>query len=244
MMTEDDMKNELAFACRALFDQGCMEGIGGHVSVRSRQPEVYLVNRLDREFSETTPDDIVTTAFDGTSLAGPKIPPPGSRFHPEIYERRPDVHAIVHTHASWIARFGVLGRPLRLTSLDAGFLHGKVAAVDGPFGSVADAAEQQGVTAVIMPHHGAVTVGPDLGIAVVYHILLNRAARTDLILGERPVREMTADEVAWQIAGITKGHYFDHMWALMRRKGMRSLGLSVDDSDEARNSADLVSAEA
>jgi hypothetical protein len=161
------------------------------------------------------------------SLADRRSRPRGSRFHAEIYQRRPDIHAIVHTHASWIGRLSVLNRSPRLTSLDAGFLHEKVAVIDGPFASVADAAENQGIVAVIMPHHGAVTNALDLGVAVV---LLNPAAQTDVIFGDQPVREMTVDEVAWLINGTTQGGYCDHTWQLLRRRGMRSLSIPIDDS--------------
>ncbi|WP_344595759.1 class II aldolase/adducin family protein [Streptomyces violaceusniger] len=41
--------------------------------------------------------------------------------------------------------------------------------------------------AILMPHHGAVTVGPDIGTAVMYAVLLERACRTQLLAG-RPDR--------------------------------------------------------
>ena len=65
-------------------------------------------------------------------LDGKPVDPQGKRafierfIHAEIYRARPDVNAVVHSHAPSVIPFGVTATPLRPVSHMAGFLLGAV----------------------------------------------------------------------------------------------------------------------
>ena len=81
----------------------------GHVSARHPdRPDRYLLSRsLAPEL--VTRDDIMT--FDLASIAqdGDTRTPYLERFiHGEIYAQRPDVHAVVHSHAAAVVPFAAI----------------------------------------------------------------------------------------------------------------------------------------
>ena len=79
----------------------------GHVSIRHPQkPDLYLLSRsLSPEF--VTRSDIIEFKLDGTPVNDDR-PPYLERFiHGAIYEARPDVNAVIHSHAEDVLPFSI-----------------------------------------------------------------------------------------------------------------------------------------
>src|SRR5260221_14122459 len=51
-------------------------------------------------------------------------PNPGVRFHIWIYRKRPDVNAIIHTHAPYASALAATGQPLKTIHMVRGMLQG------------------------------------------------------------------------------------------------------------------------
>jgi len=60
------------------------------------------------------------------------------RFHVWIYRNRPDVQAIVHTHAPHASALAATGKPLKTIHMDGAMLHGCAHLEDWPGVPVAD----------------------------------------------------------------------------------------------------------
>lgn len=104
-----------------------------------------------------------------------------------IYDRRPDVHAIVHSHSPHATAWSFLGAPLRLPTEELDALGGPVATADhGPTGSAELAFAVAGAIgdrrAVLMARHGAVGVGADLEDALSACALVEHQAQIELLL--------------------------------------------------------------
>jgi L-fuculose-phosphate aldolase len=138
-------------------------------------------------FEEVDADRVVLVAPAGDVLDGD-----GKRhfeypIHTEIMARRSDIGCVVHTHAPALAAFASLDEPLRPISHDAVPFALLPRFTDtGALIATADLgralAETLGdANAALMPHHGAVTAGPDPATAVMYAVLLERACRTQLM---------------------------------------------------------------
>ena len=63
---------------------------------------------------------------------------PGVRFHIWIYRNRPDVKAIVHTHAPYASALAATGKPLKTIHMDSAMLHGTAHLPEWPGVPVAD----------------------------------------------------------------------------------------------------------
>lgn len=104
---------ELVTANRILAREGIVDAFG-HVSIRHpRQADRYCLSRARApECIEAA--DIMEFAIDGTPIDPRGRKPYAERFiHGAIYEVRPEVRAVVHTHSPGIIPFGVTGVPLR-----------------------------------------------------------------------------------------------------------------------------------
>jgi len=118
-----ELIDEFVVGNRILADQGVIADGFGHLSVRSpADPGRFFMSRA-RAAGLVTADDVME--FD---LAGKAVDERGRRMfserfiHAEIYKARPEVNAVVHSHAPALLPFGVTGTPLRPVSHMAGFL--------------------------------------------------------------------------------------------------------------------------
>jgi ribulose-5-phosphate 4-epimerase/fuculose-1-phosphate aldolase len=172
---------DLVLANRILSAHGIVDAFG-HVSARSdADPERFLLAR-DMAPAIVEAQDVMAFALDGTPLDGDARRPYLERFiHGSIYRARPDVGAVVHSHAASLIPFGVVrGVALRPVFHMSSFLRGAVpvfeirdaAGADNDM-LVRDAALGDALAnvlgaepAVLMRGHGATVVGRTVREAV------------------------------------------------------------------------------
>jgi ribulose-5-phosphate 4-epimerase/fuculose-1-phosphate aldolase len=118
--------DDLVIADHILVGQGVLDAFG-HVSVRHpKNPQRFLMSRALAPALVKT-EDIMEYDLDGNA-----VDPKGrtsflERFiHSEIYRARPDVKAIIHSHAPAVIAFGTTQTPLRPITLVAAFLPQRV----------------------------------------------------------------------------------------------------------------------
>ena len=102
---------DLVIANRILAKEDVVDAYG-HVSIRHPQkPDRYLLSRsLSPEF--VTRGDIIEFMLDGQPVNDSR-PPYLERFiHGAIYEARPDVNAVIHSHAEDILPFSISKTPM------------------------------------------------------------------------------------------------------------------------------------
>jgi len=186
---------ELALANHILYDQGIVDAFG-HVSVRDpADPRRFL---LSRNMAPPLVDaaDILPFALDGRpDLAAP---PPVylERFiHAAIYAARPDVQAVVHSHAPSILPFGAVpGAALCPICHMGGFIPPQTPIFEirdagGPATDMLIRTEALGAALartlgshalVLMRGHGMTVVGGDLRQAVFRSVYVETNARIQL----------------------------------------------------------------
>ena len=118
--------NDLVIASHVLAQQGVLDGFG-HVSIRHpKSPQRFLMSRSLAP-ALVTADDIMEYDLDGNPVDARGRSSFLERFiHSEIYRARPDVSAVVHSHAPAVIPFGVTQVPLRPMIHLAGFLPERV----------------------------------------------------------------------------------------------------------------------
>jgi HCOMODA/2-hydroxy-3-carboxy-muconic semialdehyde decarboxylase len=213
---------DIATASRILADQGVLDAFG-HVSVRHpKNPERFLMSRSLAP-ALVTADDILELDLAGNAVdaRGPSLFL--ERFiHAEIYRRRPDVMAIVHSHSPTVIPFGVTTRPMLAMYHNAAFLAGGVPIFDirDKFGATDMLVRNSDIgralaeslgdkPVVLMRGHGNVATGPSLQIAVFRAIYTEVDARLELqaigiggpIAALTPEEGIKADKVNEQIVG-------------------------------------------
>lgn len=223
-MSHPHLRDDVLEACRALAAYGLGPGIGGHVSIRIPGERAYWTNLLDRSFEEMTIDDIVLLDFEGTVLdgGGGRDVSPGIGFHPGIYSLRDDVGAIVHTHGFWITAQSAFARPPKIWHNLCTYFVGRTAvAPDDDIESIAPALTGTDV-AIVIPWHGAITVGRTIGEAAALHVTFDYACRLDVTMANTGAEPMPDDVHARILALVKTADYLDNTWQLMKRKGARA----------------------
>jgi ribulose-5-phosphate 4-epimerase/fuculose-1-phosphate aldolase len=206
-----DVFEDLVAANRILATEGVLDAYG-HVSIRHPgDPHRYLLSRSLAPASVTA-DDIIEYDLDSNPIDSKGRTSVLERFiHGEIYKRRVDVRAVIHSHSPAVIPFSVTRQPLRPVSHGASFLHGGVPVWDVRDIQDPDAAamlvrnralgEALASTlgdkfVVLMRGHGNVVVGPSVQIAVRYAIYTESNARLQAIALSfgGPINYISAEE--------------------------------------------------
>ena len=104
---------ELVTANRILAREGVVDAFG-HASIRHPDhPDRYILSRA-RAPECIEPDDLLEFTLTGEPIAAAGGKPYAERhIHGAIYERRPDVRAVIHHHSPAVIPFGVTGIALQ-----------------------------------------------------------------------------------------------------------------------------------
>lgn len=141
-----------------------------------RDPETGLIYILPQPserqpihgWNMITSADVAVIDQQGNVVGPPEnLPTVEAPMHLRIYEARPDVNAIVHSHGVWSQIFAAVRQDIPCLTIDAfHFLLGEVKCAE--FGRVASETLAQNIIealgdrrAALMAGHGAACVGPD-----------------------------------------------------------------------------------
>jgi len=175
----------LALACRILAAEGHESGLAGQVTARAEKPDTWWTLEFGYGFDEATAGRMVLVDEDLKPLSGGR-PNPGVRFHVWIYRKRPDVRAIIHTHAPYASALAATGQPLKTIHMDSAMLHGTAHLPDWPGVPVAD---DEGRTisgalgeakTILLANHGLLATGTSVEEAAYLAVFFERAARMQL----------------------------------------------------------------
>lgn len=206
----DDPRRLVSVGSRVLGLEDQSDLVWGHLSMRDPDGRGVWMKRSTIGFGEVEPDDVLLVGRDGDVLDGDGRRHAEYPIHTEIMAARPDVRAVVHSHAANAVAFAALGVPLRPVSHEGTLftppdiarftLTGDLILTADLGTALADALGDR--NAVLMVNHGIAVAAADVPTAVVTAILLDRACATQL-------RAMAAGEIV---------HWSDEDEALAKRE--------------------------
>jgi len=153
-------------AARRLADGGMNPGRSGNLSVRVDAG--FIVTPSGAPYETLHPDDLVLLIADGSPEREQRTPSTEWRLHRDLYARRPEVAAVVHTHSPFATTLACLRRPIPSFHYEVAFAGGTdIRCADyATFGtqafSDATLAAMEGRKACLLANHGAVAVGPSI----------------------------------------------------------------------------------
>ena len=193
------LREQIVTACKHLDSSGLNRGTSGNVSCR--EGEHFLITPTGVPVDEITPSKIVSLDFEG-KVMGPGKPSSEWQFHSAIFKARPEINAVVHTHAPHATALACLREDLPP-------FHYMIAIAGGDsvrcapyalFGT--DTLSQHAVTALadrkacLLANHGMITLGRNLDEAMAVAIELESLCQQYLIARQvgHPVL-LSADEM-------------------------------------------------
>ena len=195
-------RDQLVATMKRIYDSGMTTLSGGNLSLKDEEGDIWITPAgVDK--GKLTPADIARVRVSG-EVEGRRSPSSELPFHTAIYERRPDLGAIVHAHAPALVAFSIV-RNIPHTDVlpHVHRLCGPVGyapyALTGShrLGETIAATFAEGYNVVLLENHGAVTAGPDLLTAFQRLEAWEFCARSSLqaqMLGA--VRRLDEDELA------------------------------------------------
>ncbi|NKB39346.1 MAG: aldolase [Gammaproteobacteria bacterium] len=182
------LAESIIIATRKLADDGHSPFLAGQVTVRDEQRDTFWTSDLMKNFAEVTYADLIRFDRQMEVVEGEAMPNPAVRFHLWIYENRPDINAIVHTHPPYASALSMLEEELVVAHMDAMPVYGQCAFVAEwpgvPVGNsegelIANALGKTNKTA-LLGHHGIIATGKSLAEALYLAITLENAARLQM----------------------------------------------------------------
>ena len=105
------LRQKVAVACRIVAADGQGGGIAGQVSARL-EDSTFWTQTFGLGFEEAKASNQIRINPNLEVVEGNGKPNPGNRFHSYTYRRRPDICAVVHTHAPHAMALSMIGVPL------------------------------------------------------------------------------------------------------------------------------------
>lgn len=179
------MKYTLMTVGRLLMEHGICIGAGGNMSIRHLT--TMKISPTGEALYETADDDYAEMDLNSGRTVSPEhIPSSEWRVHRHIYNRRPDVRAVIHTHAPAITGLvsvkGASFQPLLAeTVADAGRITELPYLTSGST-SLADAVYEACLHSetMLLRNHGMINMGTSLKQAYFRCCVMEMAARTAL----------------------------------------------------------------
>ena len=176
-------RTDVFLHARKMWEAGLVVGSSGNVSSRVDAAHI-AITPTSIPYDSLTPEEIVLVEIEsGRAVESIREPSYELPMHLTIYRSRPDVGAIVHTHAPFVTTLSVLRRPLPpIIDEMAVTLGGAIEVTDYAFTGtdavginvIRTLGERAGV---LLANHGNVCIGRDLAHALHVAIAMEAAAR-------------------------------------------------------------------
>jgi ribulose-5-phosphate 4-epimerase/fuculose-1-phosphate aldolase len=227
-----DILDELVTANHILGNEGVLDAFG-HVSARDPQrPECYYLS-CSRSPELVQRSDIMQFTLDSKPVGNDDREAYIERFiHGAIYEARPDVNAVIHSHADDVLPFTISDRPLSAVMPPAAKIGTRVPVwdIDEHFGDGTDmlvrnhefgadlAKTLASGSTVLMRGHGFAVAGTSLADAVSIAIFLPRNAK---ILWQALQMGSVKCLSEAEVAALRKGRGSPRAWEYWARRAER-----------------------
>lgn len=163
---------------------GMSVGTWGNLSLRDPETGLMYISPSGMDYQVIRAEHVVVLALDLELVEGAAEPSVEKAMHAAVYKRRPDVHAVIHTHPVYSSVFGVVRMELPAVSEDFAQIVGARVGFPDRYDlpgtvelgeSAVDALGQD--NAVLLPNHGALAVGGSLQQAMKVSRVLEKNAQ-------------------------------------------------------------------
>jgi len=112
MLNFAEQKRSVVDTCRTLLERGYLKATEGNVSVRIQGQQTFAITPSNYDYTKMKMEDVCVLTDDLEQLEGKRKPSIESAMHAAVYQARPDVHAIIHTHQPYASALGIMNKPI------------------------------------------------------------------------------------------------------------------------------------
>lgn len=108
----DTCKHQIVDTARKLTQKGYLMATGGNLSIRIPGQPAFAVTPSNYDYMKMLPEDVCVLDLDLNPVQGERIPSVESAMHAAIYQVRPDVNAVIHTHQVYASTLSLIRAPI------------------------------------------------------------------------------------------------------------------------------------
>jgi hypothetical protein len=105
-------REQVVATCGALLERGYLKATEGNVSVRVPGRDAFAITPSNYDYAKMKAADICVLDFALERLEGERKASIESGMHAAVYQERPDVNAIVHTHQPYASALALVRQPI------------------------------------------------------------------------------------------------------------------------------------
>lgn len=233
-----ELAAELALSCNILAREGHSDLTLGHVSARLEGQKYLYMSPYGLGLEEVQGEDIILIDLEGNQLAGERRRRTEYPIHTEIYKSRPEINCVVHTHPPYATILGATDGRLHPIShegslfIDLPFFKDTTELIRFPGQGQAVAKCLGQARAVLLQNHGIAVVGRSIKEATIYAILLEKAARMELLARQMgPVVWSSEEESLHKVEQIYHSRGIQIFWEYFARR-VQSPQIHDDDKEK------------
>ena len=199
MTTFDVQKIQIVETAQTLVKKGYLMATGGNLSLRIPGQDAFAITPSNYDYFKMTAEDVCVLDLELSTKEGHLKPSVESAMHAAVYQVRPDVNAIIHTHQAYVSALTLIKAPIpALFDEQARFLGRGVDIIPyAPSGTgllkntVAKHVKNHN-NAFMMQNHGALIFGHDMERAIHNVEILEKCALAYLlaICSERKISKI------------------------------------------------------
>ncbi len=183
-MSISELRDQVFWGNCMLPEAGLVTWTSGNVSGRDPESGYVVIKPSGVRYEAMSPEDMVVVDIDGNVIDGAMKPSVDASTHLYVYQHRPDVYGVVHTHSTFATAFAAVGQPIPvyLTAIADEF-GGPIPV--GDYAQIGGKAIGQELVraigesrAILMKNHGVFTIGPSVEAAVKAAVMVEDVART------------------------------------------------------------------
>jgi L-fuculose-phosphate aldolase len=167
-----ELRMAVADSAKAMASQGLAGGTSGNVSAKTSDGHI-AITPTGVAYDKMTEEDVCVVDSEGGLVVGNLRPSSELPMHTGVYETRPDIGAIVHTHSLYATAFAVAARPISAVHYVIATMGDEIPVV--PYELYGSEALAQAVAPIAANHmgmllqnHGVLALGRDVQQAL-YH---------------------------------------------------------------------------
>jgi len=184
-----------------LIGLGLIQDGHGNISMYNQEAGLAAITPSAVPYSDRNIEDICVVDLEGTIVEGNWKTTSETPLHLIYYKKRPDITAVIHTHALKATVFSVIGNePMPMILNEAAMGIGGAVPI-APYArpgseelaEVTCSAVGEGFAA-IMAHHGLITIGPTIELAFAATVAVETTADTIIMARSMGIQPNTLNE--------------------------------------------------
>ena len=176
----NDLK-EFINICHKLYDRKYIVGSGGNVSIRKEN--LIYATPTGSILGFLKEDDIAVVDIDGNVIKG--TPTSEINMHLNLYRKRKDINAVVHTHSIYSTAFSIVNKKIELLTPEAQMFIkeiGNVPYLRAGSMELANEVSKRNEDVILLKNHGIVCVGKNLIEAYLKTEVMEEIAKLNYII--------------------------------------------------------------